>query len=439
MNAEGARRDIDAIFRHVLDEVDPERLTRNALEFDGDAVVVAGVRHELDAGGRIVLLGVGKSSIGMACGVEVVLGNRLDSGLVVTKRGLAGQVQPHQRTEVIESSHPIPDRSSVEAGNRLLDFASGLSADDLAIVVVSGGGSSLVEAPIEGVSLEAFQQTTGALLRAGADIWTLNAVRRRISRIKAGGLARTIAPARVVNLILSDVLGNPLPVIASGLSVDVRDDDSDRIAAVRRSAVWRDLPETVRERLLMPMDVASNDSNVVQNVVIGDAALAARAAAVAAERLGYRPRIAGTLFAGEAREFARFWAQMAISASHGTSSITPPCCVIGAGEMTVTVRGDGEGGRNTEMTAAAALEIAGEQNVVIASLASDGDDGSSKSAGGIVNGESVKRLLNQSLDPGELLEQNNTRRFLEACDGLVVTGQTGTNVNDLYLALIGEP
>ncbi len=438
MNVEQARSDIESIFRQVLREVDPERLIATAISLDGDALVVAGTRHTLRSGGQVVLLGVGKSSIGMARGVEAVLGSRLDHGLIVTKRGLATQSTSLRRTHVIESSHPVPDQSSVDAGARLIDEARVLSANDLVIMVVSGGGSALVEVPVDGISLDEFRTATNLLLRSGADIWTLNAARRRLSRIKAGGLARAISPARVVNLILSDVLGNPLSVIASGLTVDANDDDSERIDAIRRSDVWGDLPETVRDRLISTIEPSRQESYVIQTEVVGDAQLAVRAAADAAATLGYRPFLVGTRFAGEAREFGRFWSQMAASASHGSSGFTLPCCIVGAGEMTVTVRGDGIGGRNTEMAAAAALEIAGESDIVIGSLATDGDDGSSEAAGGTVDGQSVRRLIDHGLNPRELLDRNDTRRFLEASDGLIVTGQTGTNVNDLYLALIGE-
>ncbi len=256
---------------------------------------------------------------------------------------------------------------------------------------------------------------------------------------KPGGLARAIAPARIVNLILSDVLGNPLSVIASGLSVQADGDDSDRIDSVMRSEAWSALPAPVRDRLSAPAGGAAGSDNVVQNVVVGDASLAAKVAGEAATQLGYRAVIVGTTFAAEAREFGRIWAQIAVSAAHGGTEFSPPCCIVGAGEMTVTVRGGGAGGRNTEMAAAAALEIDGEPNVVVASLATDGDDGSSQAAGGIVNGATVRRLRDARLNPRDLLDRNDTRQFLESSGGLVLTGQTGTNVNDIYLALIGEP
>ncbi len=219
----------------------------------------------------------------------------------------------------------------------------------------------------------------------------MNAVRRRLSRIKAGGLARAAAPARVVNLILSDVLGSPLAVIASGLSVAALDDDEWRIDLVKSGPVWRQLPTTVRATLMNTVAVTYGDcANVERSVVVGDAALASRSAADAAERLGYRPFLLGSRFAGDADEFGRFWAQLAISAAAGDTSFGAPSCIVAAGEMTVNVHGDGFGGRNTEMSAAAAMEIAGLERIAVASLATDGDDGSSGAAGGVVTGESVQ-------------------------------------------------
>jgi len=432
---ENATADVTAIFGAVLKAIDPELLVRQKIVLVGDSLIVGSQRHQLPTGGKVVLLGVGKSAIGMARGVETALGNRLDSGFVVTKLGLGGTGEALRRTTVWESNHPVPGELSVAAGEELLCRAKALDQRDFAIVVVSGGGSALAEAPIEGISLDDFKATTSLLLKGGADISTLNAVRRRLSRIKAGGLARAIAPARIVNLILSDVLGNPLTAIASGLSVASESDDDWRIRALHESAMWDGLPDSVRTSLETAIP-AEAVSNVVQSEIVGDAATAARAATEAAVQLGYKPHLLGTAFAGDAREFGRFWAQLACAASNGYSDIQPPACVVGTGEMTVVVRGDGAGGRNTEMAAAAAIELSGHGGVAVASLATDGDDGISGAAGGVVVGDMISRLTAKGFNPEDLLARNDTRAFLEASGGLIVTGQTGTNVNDLYLALI---
>jgi hydroxypyruvate reductase len=430
-----ARADVDAIFQEVLRALDPAALVQKSVSVDGRVVHAGDARYEIPADGRIVVLGAGKSAVGMARGVEAVFGDRLANGLVVTKRGLGGDVHGLGRTEVRESSHPVPDETSVTAGEELLRRAHSLEEDDLAIVVISGGGSALIEAPIDGISLDDFKTTTERLLKAGADISTLNAVRRRLSRIKAGGLARAIAPAKVINLILSDVLGNPFNVIASGPTVVPDMNDRGYIDELRSRDVWKSLPRAVQQAL----EKETTDepiSNVLTSVVIGDAPAAATAAVDAARERGYKPFALGAEFSGEAREFARFWAGLARATVRGHSSIERPACLIGAGETTVTVGGDGIGGRNTEMAAAAALEIDGVDGIAIASLATDGDDGVSAAAGGVVVGDSAARVRKAGLDPSELLAQNDTRAFLEAADALIVTGQTGINVNDLYLALI---
>jgi glycerate 2-kinase len=438
VNLDQARDDVLSIFQHVLRAVDPERLVRNSIAITDDVLLVNGERIEL-LGGQIVLLGVGKSSIPMARGLEAVLDDHLDRGIIVTKRGLAGSDMGLRKTDVLESSHPVPDQTSVDAGERLLSEASRLNERDLAIVLVSGGGSSLVEAPIDGISLDDLRTTTSLLLHAGADIWTLNAVRRRLSRIKAGGLARAVAPARIVNLILSDVLGSPVDVIASGLSVESQGDDAPSLDWLRSNQIWKELPDSVRQRLEMTIHLqGQRELNVVKTEVVGDADLAARSALEAAVDRGYRPFLLGTRFAGDAREFGRFWGQTAKAAATGSTSIELPACLVATGEMTVNVRGDGEGGRNTEMAASAAFEIEGETEVAVASLATDGDDGSSQAAGGVVVGETTRELVRRGLDPRRYLKLNDTGAFLKASGGLIVTGQTGTNVNDLYLALVGN-
>ena len=435
MELERARADVNVIFQAVLRALDPAALVRKSMTLDGRIVNAGGLRYEIPNDGRVVMLGVGKSAVGMARGVESVFGQRLSGGMVVTKRGLGGDQHGLQHTEVRESSHPVPDASSLDAGEELLWRAHALDKGDLAIVVISGGGSALIEAPIDGISLDDFKTTTSLLLKAGADISTLNAVRRRLSRIKAGGLARAIAPAKVINLILSDVLGNPLNVIASGPTIAPDLNDRGHIDRLRGQDIWQSLPRIVRDML---DEDALNEpvTNVLASVVIGDSSTAMNAAAQAAGDHGYNPVVYGSTFHGEAAEFARFWSTLATSALRFESSISPGVCAIAAGEMTVTVRGDGVGGRNTEMAAAAALEIEGIEGIAIASLASDGDDGISHATGGVVVGDTVARVRDADLDPVALLRRNDTRAFLEAAGSLIVSGPTGINVNDLYLALI---
>lgn len=432
-----AREEIETIFAAVLRRVDPEALVRDALAVAGDSVVINGTPYRVPATGRVLVVAIGKAAVPMVRGAYAALGDRLDGGLAVTKASETADIPDAiGPVRVTQGSHPVPDATSVAAGRQLLETVAQLTADDLVLALISGGGSALVEAPVAGISLEAIAQTTDLLLRAGADIGALNAVRRRLSRIKGGGLARALAPARAVNLIISDVLGNPLPVIASGPTI-VAGFDRDPVATARQFGIWEELPEPVRVALAeQPPELDQTVDPVLETIILADAATAAHAAAEAAAGLGYQPAVLATRFEGEAREFAGFWAELAREARTGNSPFTAPACLIGAGELTVTVRGSGRGGRNTEMALAAALAIADLQGVAIASLATDGDDGVSEAAGGVVVGDSIRRARAAGLDPAALLAENDSARVLAAAGGLIVTGPTGTNVNDLYFALI---
>lgn len=429
--------DIAAIFAGALDRVDPAMLVSSAVRLADGAIDIDGVRYPLSGSARLVVIGIGKASLEMARGIEDVLGDRIDRGVVVTKRGTPAPDRPLARLRVVEATHPIPDESSLEAARLILDAVAGLTADDLVLVLISGGGSALVEMPVSGVSIADLAGTTDLLLRAGADIRTLNLVRRHLSLIKGGGLAHAAFPARVVNLIISDVLGNPVEVIAGGPTVDVAGDEPSAESTILRLGIWNELPEPVRFALRSAAPSQSPvSSHVLKSVILADAMLAAEGAAGAAREIGYTPVVLGTRFEGEAREFGRFWAEVARHSRLTGGPFQLPACLIGTGELTVTVRGDGTGGRNTEMALAAALEIADVPGVAIASLATDGDDGVTGAAGGVVIGSSVDVALRTGLDPTALLLNNDSLRFLDATSGLVVTGPTGTNVNDLYLALI---
>ncbi len=437
MDLRRAFDDIGTIFAGALDRVDPAQLVAGAVRIEDGVVVIDGARYPVTDSARLVVIGFGKASLGMARGIEDALGDRIDRGVVVTKRGSPAPVRPLSRFRVMESSHPVPDETSLESARLILDAVAGLSADDLVLVLISGGGSALVEMPVNGVSIADLAETTNLLLRAGVDIRTLNRVRRRLSLIKGGGLARAAFPARVVNLIISDVLGNPVEVIAGGPTVAVAEDEASPEAVIRRLGIWNALPESIRHALrgVVPGRPEA-DVRVLQSLILADAGMAADGAAGAAREIGYSPVVLGTRFEGEAREFGRFWAAIARHARLTGGPFQRSACLIGTGELTVTVRGDGTGGRNTEMALAAALEIADVTGVAIASLATDGEDGVTGAAGGAVTGSSVDLALRTGLDPAALLANNDSLRFLDATAGLVVTGPTGTNVNDLYLALI---
>lgn len=433
-----AKQWVEQIYATALAAVDATHLVKATLQLTDDALWVQGERYPLIPSARLVVLAIGKASLAMARGAEAALGKRITHGLVVTKRGLVEEIGSLAHFRILEAEHPVPGPGSFAAGEAVLSAVSGLRGEDLVVVLLSGGGSALVESLHPPLTREELAVTTELLLRAGADIWLLNAVRRRLSRIKAGGLARAALPARVINIIVSDVLGNPLPVIASGPTVSPEPEDSDPIAQIRALGVWEHLPPAVQHALLRPIP-AEPLPNVLASIILADARTFALAAQRAIEQIGLPAHLLADRFTGEAREFARFWAALARHIHDYQSPWNSPVCLIGAGELTVTVRGQGRGGRNTEMALAAALELAGLSNIVIASLASDGDDGLSGAAGAVVTGETVTALRAHGIDPHRVLWNNDSATALEQVEGLLPKRVTNTNVNDLYLALIGTP
>ncbi len=426
---------VEEVFREAIAAVDPGRLVRESLRWEGDTLWVRGIPYRLTRDARLVLLALGKASLAMAAGALEVVGQRVTRCVVVPKQG-GTEVGSRGPCRVIEGSHPVPDERSLVAGRALLEAVRDLTPEDLVLVLLSGGGSALAEVPRPTVTLDEVVTTTSTLLRAGADIWVLNAVRQRLSSIKGGGLAQAAAPARIVNLVISDVLGNPLPVIASGPTVPPARIVEDLVDAVRRLGVWDALPEHVRAFLAQPGPPAAQFDHVVQTVVLADVRTFVRAAGEACRRRGLPVATCGTRYTGEAREFGRFWASLARAVREDREPLTPPVALLAGGELTVTVRGQGRGGRNTEMALAAALALEGTDSVTVASLASDGDDGMSGAAGAVVDGTTTAVLRQRGVDPACALDDNDSATALAAADALVVTGLTGTNVNDLFLAIV---
>lgn len=428
------KRFVEEIFREALSRVDSEELVRQSLLLRENSVVIRGVPYPLHPQSKLVLLAIGKAAIPMARGALAVLRARVTRCLVVTKVR-EGNSDLGDCT-VLTGDHPIPDAQSLLAGQAALEAVQGLRSQDLVLVLLSGGGSALVEVPRPPLLLEDIARTTDRLLRAGADIWFLNAVRRRLSVLKGGGLAQAAAPARIVNLIVSDVLGNPVPVIASGPTVTPARSSYDIPTVLTQMGVWEELPPRVRDCLECPEPELPPFDHVLQTIVLADAAQLARAASEACQRRGLPAVLLGTRFTGEAREFGRFWATLARSVREERLPWAPPVAIVAAGELTVTVRGEGRGGRNTEMALAAALLLSGTEGITVASLASDGDDGTSGAAGAVVDGLTAQELRSLGIDAMHALVTNDSATALARVDALVHTGLTGSNVNDLYLALI---
>ena len=375
--------------------------------------------------GRVFGLGIGKAAIPM---MDALAGRfPLAGGLAVTKFASGLSRKPYT---VIEGGHPIPDARSLEAGERVLAFVSTLHETDTLVCLISGGGSALVTAPY--VPLEDLQALTSLLLSSGARIDEINILRRQLDRIKGGGLARA-TKAKILSLILSDVIGNPLETIASGPTSPDPTTKKDALNILRRYRLEQDAPDSILSYLEDDSSLSSFQEQApglhnVQNIIIGDNKLAARAALEQAEREGFHAEILTNELEGEAREEGR---ELARRLRVDGDTRTPPFCWIVGGETTVKVRGKGKGGRNQELALAAVDELSGLRNVMLIALATDGDDGPTDAAGAVVTGESAQRAESLGLDASDYLSRNDAYPFFETLGDLLKTGPTGTNVNDL--------
>lgn len=391
---------LNAILAAALAAADPARAIQRHAQRDGNLLRVDGETYDLAGCDDVRLIAVGKAAAPMAGAALALLGDRVSRAVVVTKYGhLAGQAWPANTPRdftLIEAAHPVPDENSLRAGEAVCAALAGCSERALVVACVSGGASALLIAPQPGISLNTMRAINDALLRSGADIREMNAVRSRLDRLKGGGLARMAAPARVLGLILSDVIGDPLDVIASGLTNDPR----------------------------------------ARNVLVASNTQACEAAAAAARALGFDTAIVTTELRGEARQRGQEIAQalLALRAQHPTR----PICRIYGGEPTVTVRGDGTGGRNQELALAAAITLAearGEAGLLIASLGTDGTDGPTDAAGAYATPDTLARAGALGLDAQDHLARNDSFHFFAPLGDLIITGPTGTNVADIVIAL----
>ena len=406
---------------------------QNVRSLGASAWEVGGARVEAPPGARVLIIGCGKASGAMAAALEEVVGDRLDGGLVVVKDGYA---TPTRRVRLVEAGHPVPDARGEAAARGILDLVAGRRDGDLVFLVISGGGSSLMPAPATPVTLEEKRAVTRLLLSAGATIGELNAVRKHLSLIKGGQLARAAAPARIVALVLSDVIGDPLDVIASGPAAPDSSTFGEAIAVLRGREVWTAAPSSVRARLEAgargDIDETPKPGDPlfarVSHHVIGNNTLVTDAAVARAAALGYRPVLLTRAMEGEARHVARDLVAYA-------RALAPPACLIAAGETTVTVRGTGTGGRCQELALAAALAIDGDRTLTLLAGGTDGTDGPTDAAGGVVDSTSVSKMQAAGADAQRALAANDAHPALAAAGDLLVSGPTCTNLLDLYIVL----
>jgi glycerate 2-kinase len=438
---------IQAVQRAALTAVEPGAAVRRHVQFQGDQLRIGEQAYDLARVERIWVVGGGKAATAMSAALFGMLGDRLAGGVVVTKYG---HLDPRLSTgpvQVVEARHPIPDEAGVDGARRMADLLGEVSGRDLVLAVISGGGSALLTLPAEGVTLSDLQRTTELLLRSGATIVELNTIRKHLSQIKGGGLARMAGQAPVASLILSDVVGDPLDVIASGPTVPDPTTFADAWAVQERYGLTRRLPVAVCDHLQAGLEGTLPDTpkpgatlfDRVQTVVVGSNRLAAEAAAEAAQAHGLNALLLSTFIEGEAREVARVAAALVKELVTHDRPVPRPACLVWGGETTVNVRGQGLGGRNQELALAAAVAMEGLPEVVLVALGTDGTDGPTDAAGAVATGDTVARAHSLGLDPVAHLADNDAYPFFDALGDLIRTGPTGTNVNDLLFLFAFRP
>ena len=429
------------ILEASLSAVDPQKAVHSAVEVQANTLSAGEHKINLEAFERIHLIAFGKAALPMAKAVKQIINRPLSSAIVLTKDGHAEDGHKSQAFSIFEASHPLPDQRGVKATEQILKILAGCNEKDLVIVAISGGGSALLTQPAEGVELRDIQAVTKALLEAGASINEFNSVRKHLDQIKGGGLARAVRPAYVLSLILSDVVGNHLDVIASGPTVADTSTFGDALQVVKKYGIQSRIPNAARdvlehgsqgdiEETLKPGDAALER---VANILVGSNEQAVEAAAKQARVEGFSTQILSTTLEGEARQLGKELALQLKEEVQAGAKRQTPFCLIGGGETTVTITGEGLGGRNQEMALAAVEVLGGLPNVAFVALASDGGDGPTEAAGAIVTGDSLGRAERMGLDPKAFLANNDSYRFFAELEDLLVTGPTQTNVNDLYL------
>ncbi len=456
MNSHLRRDHLTRIFHAGLRRVDPYRMMSERVFLDGERLAVrledGETSIDLEDIRRIIVIGCGKATAPMAAALEEILGDRIGTGLIVVKYG---HTAPLEIIETLEAGHPVPDENGVAGARRIVELADAADRETLVISLISGGGSALLPLPLERrggdgavrLTLSHKRRTTEALLACGADIGEINGVRKHLSGVKGGRLLARLAPARSLNFILSDVVGDDPATIASGITApdpttfgdalstmekyDIQGRVPPEVMAVLRMGAEGRIPETLK-----PGDPAED---LAVNHLIGTNRSALSAAAEKAQALGYTPVRLTSRLTGEAREAARFLAAVAVDAAKQGMTARPPACILSGGETTVTIRGDGKGGRNQEMALAFLVEMARNPDdfagIAFLSGATDGNDGPTDAAGAFADLDLLTEARNRSLDPAAHLRNNDAYSFFEQIDGLLKTGPTNTNVCDLQIIL----
>ena len=429
------------IMAAALEAVDPAKAVERYMQRDGVQLTIGREIYNLDDFERVLIVGFGKASVPMGEAAAEILGDFLSNGILISKAKFASS---KLQVEVLEGTHPVPDQRSIEGAQQVVELLSTTTERDLVICLISGGGSALLTLPAPGISLDNLQGLTRSLLACGATINEINCLRKHLSQVKGGQLTRWITPARGAALILSDVVDDPLDVIASGPTVPDPTTFSDAISILEKHKIIDRTPAAILAHLRSGIngeieETPKADDPIfknVQNRIIGNNYQAAQAALKHAYTENFNPMLLTTSLQGEAREAGKMLAAIARQVAFSGEPIPRPACIIAGGETTVTIRGDGRGGRNQELALAAVTELAGLPDVMLIALATDGDDGLTDAAGAVVTGETLGRASLSGLNPSEFLARNASYEFFDPLGDLLKPGPTLTNVNDLIFLTI---
>ncbi len=434
------REHVQAVIGAALQAADPREAVHRALRLVGSTLEAGEQRIDLAGVERIFLVGAGKAVENMAIGVADVLGERICGGVLISKYAPAhGDLPMPAVVERLTGGHPIPNEDSLRATRQLTNLLQSCGAEDLVLCVISGGGSALLTLPQPDISLQAIQDLTRLLLASGASIEEINCLRKHLDQVKGGGLARIAHPARLITLVLSDVVGAPLSTIASGPTVPDTTSYADALAVVDRYGLREAIPGTVRWALeegqlgFRPETVKPGETLFARThtMIVGSNERSARAALEQARALGFNTLLLTTYLEGEARYAGQVLGGVLRQAATSSDPLPRPACIVAGGETTVALRGEGYGGRNLEVALGAVEALDGVENALLVTLATDGEDGPTDAAGAVVSGQTLARARELGLHPAAYLRENNAYRFFAALKDVLLTGPTGTNVNDL--------
>jgi glycerate 2-kinase len=433
------RRDALEIFNASLKAVDPIIAVKKHLSLDGDILQVGKRSYNLSNYTHIYVIGCGKAAASMSYALEDILQNRISGGIINVKYG---HTKDLNYIKINEAGHPIPDEAGVKGTEEILALLHGLRDNDLVIFVLSGGGSALLPLPKDGISLEEKQRVTKMLLDSGASIDEMNALRKHISKVKGGQLARVADPTTSISLLLSDVVGDRKDVIASGPTVPDESTFGDCMSIVKKynlqlpGSVMNLIKKGVKGEIEETPKAGDPIFEKTFHVILASNIMALKAAEQKAKELDYNALILSSAIEGETKEVARVHTAIAKEIRASGNPISKPACIISGGETTVTIKGKGLGGRNQEFVLASATEIAGMSDTVILSCGTDGTDGPTDAAGALADGLTIQRAQKLGMQAMEYLWNNDSYHFFEKLDDLIKTGPTNTNVMDVRLLLV---